>query len=301
MTDLSPILAELERLYDVAVDAFFPGNDTGRTREGSVYPSPRSTRLKQDRPIITLASKGRNRTRTGWYTPGVWSDSQEDVLAGLAGAPLGHNVKRAEIVVATELLANPVAAVAELCRQIVVHEQVLRRTYNHYPNPMGGILGSNGYYPENWSRLAHNIGCKATVDPEQPSRGWSKLTPGPVFIASIGADINTRVFDVARSNTAPLLKPGSRMKKWKCNCSVVRCATRLTGFCIGCSTPFTWAETNEPNPYEAPREQNSDDALSWPPASVAGLDDAPREIWPPAFGYPNGPDVTNPTKKESGQ
>lgn len=286
MTDLSPILAELERLYDVAVDAFFNGDYlTFNPKTELTDAVARSTRLKQDRPIITLASKGRNRTRTGWYTPGVWSDTQEDVLAGLAGAPLGHNVKRAEIVVATELLANPVAAVAELCRQIVVHEQVLQRTYNHYPNPMAGILGSNGYYPQSWERLARGIGCRATVDPEQPSRGWSKLEPGLEFVASIGAAINTRVFDVARSNTAPLLKPGSRMKKWRCNCSTVRCATRLTGFCIGCSTPFTWAETNEQNPYEAPREQNSDDGPT-------------REIWPPAFGYPNGPDVTTPTKKE---
>jgi len=248
MTELSPILAELERLYDVAVDLFWGG----------------AVELKQDRPVITLASKGRNRTRTGWYNPGVWSDSQEDILAGLAGESAAVQVKRAEIVVATELLSDPSTAVAELCRQVAVHKQVSHRRnngYDKYPDQLlNGLVGANGYYPERWTSLAWGFGCSASVDQEQPSRGWSKLSIQAEFKDRMEPLINTRVFDVARSNTAPTTRPGSRMKKWRCGCTTIRCATKVTAFCNTCGTLFTWAEANEPDPYNV-RPQNADEPV----------------------------------------
>lgn len=216
MAELSPILAELERLVPLLQVKYGLGTE--------------------DPPIVSLASMGRKRTQTGWYTPSVWVDAQEDTLAALAGVGADERklVSRAEVVIATEILGDPVQTVSELLRQLVVHQ----RGPKH-------VTGMNGYYPIIWRRLGWQYDHQVTVLDTQPSRGWSDWQPGPTFRTWAEENVNTAPFEVARNKDHTKERPGSRMKKWRCDCTTIRCATKVRAFCVGCGKQFEWAESKE--------------------------------------------------------
>lgn len=238
MAELSPILAELEKLYTKL--GGWKGLDVSNP------------------PIITLSSKGRKQTQTGWYNPGKWVDSQEDTLAALAGVESADRVQltRGEIVLATELLSDPVQTAAELYKQAIVHQW----SESHQGN-LEGIVGAQGYYPIAWKRLGLTHEFKAYVIPEQPSRGWAGWAPNPrnpgAWERWVRENMNLGVFEVARNSDAPLKRPGSRMKKWTCDCTTIRSATRVTATCTACSSVFFWAEAELPprNTYRVRPDQ----------------------------------------------
>ena len=240
VAELSPILAELERLYPLLRQMY-----GGRLHEAG----------GDSTPIINLASKGRKRTQVGWYERSVWNDSQEDTLAGLAGVLKVDRVEtqRAEITIATELLDDPVQTVAELLRQLIVHDRVARMRWQWRGQDcadISHIVGANGYYPIAWRQEAARFGFVASVLPDQPSRGWAGWAPGPDFLTWCKENINYRVFEVNRDSAAVAVRKGSRMKKWTCDCTTIRCATRVVGHCDRCGAKFAWAEKSEPDPYE---------------------------------------------------
>lgn len=229
MGNMSPIVAELERLYSEVVQRWFRpwlGDEDADA-------------LLAEPPMLTVASRGRKATVTGWYVPAVWKDTGEDLLSALAGdeesAPVA--LKRAEVVVASELVNRPVLVVAEIARQVMAHARVEMR------------VGENLYYPVIWEERAPEVGCTASINPKQPGKGWSLWKPGAEFKAWAEETIDLSVFDVKRIGLRARNKPGSRMKKWRCGCTTVRCATELSGLCVRCKKPWEWAEVNEANPY----------------------------------------------------
>jgi len=222
MSDLSPTLAELERLYRALV---YTDSD------GEAVPLfPRFKDLRNtESPVITVSSKGRKRNVSAWYVPAVWGDSGEDTLAALAGGPAtAVQTKRAEIVIASELLGNPDQAVAELARQMLVHAKRAKVSGNHY-------------YPQGWEYWAGFIGCRAYILPDQPSKGWAGLEIGPVFQAKAVPLIDYSAFAVERQSDKPA-KVGSRMHKWSCGCTTIRAAVLVKATCDKCKHPFRWAE-----------------------------------------------------------
>lgn len=221
MSDLSPTLAELERLYREMVGRDFSGPNT------PLFPRFEALR-KREAPVITVSSKGRKRNVTGWYVPAVWGDAGEDTLAALAGGPSTVQTKRAEIVIASELLGDPERAVAELARQMLVHSGWAKVSGNHY-------------YPQGWEWWAKGIGCRAHVLPDQPSKGWAGLEIGAEFRAKVVPLINYSNFTVERQSDAPA-KVGSRMHKWSCGCTTIRAAVLVKATCRKCTRPFRWAE-----------------------------------------------------------
>ena len=251
MAELSPILAELEKLYPKLVERY--GSEL--SYYSSHIPEP---------PVITLASKGRKRTQTGWYVPEVWVDSQEDVLASLAGVPEAERTRlsRAEIVLATELLEDPVQTAAELLRQTIVHWQ------------RGEVAGAQGYYPIWWEYSATRFGFKAPVLDDQPSRGWAGWKPNQPeeWKRWVFEHMNTSVFEVARKSDTTGPRPGSRMKKWTCGCTVIRSATQVKMVCEGCGNKVRWAEKNEPSPYFV--EEGGFNLLDWATQLSEELDKA---------------------------
>lgn len=261
--ELSPILAELERMAPKLAVQY------------------KLVNIADDLPVITLASRGRKRTQVGWYVPAVWKDQQEDVLAALAGIEATADERvlatKAEVVVATELLDNPVQTVGELLRQLVVHEQASR------PNAkLDKWVGQNGYYPIVWQNTAWKYDHTALVDPDQESRGWSKWVPTENFagvLESLG--FNKSMFDVARVGEAVAVRKGSRMKKWRCNCTTVRCAVNLVAECGDCDTPFYWAEPNEepPSIHYLTRPLSTDDAAVEHAANRAERQANPNRGW----------------------
>lgn len=230
--DLSSIIGELERMYGEALRHWFsdPAEWTIEAR----------TALEQP-PIVSVASRGRKRTVGGWYTPAVWFDSTDDLLAALAGtgASVAEPVKRAEIVVASEVLGDPVQTIAELCRQMAQHA-------------VGSLrVGENYYYPQSWEGIAARFGCTAEINSTQPSKGWSKVVPTPDFVKWCTATLNVGVFDVERDQTITAdAVPNSRMKKWTCGCTVVRSAVALAAVCARCHRAFWWAAPGESMPEQ---------------------------------------------------
>lgn len=261
MTELSPILAELERMYAEVCKVYSLST-----------PEP---------PIITLASKGRKRTCMGWYNQAVWSNHNEDALLALTGVRPGDKdyvapTKRAEIVIATELLGDPVQTVAELARQALVHRVVTSRLdQGFWPGkaigapPTNRIVGANAYYPEAWKNFASGVDCSAHIIPEQQSRGWAEFKPDTAFIKFVTDRLNYDVFEVSRKDEGMKAKVGSRMKKWSCGCTTVRCAIKLLATCEKCGHGFKWAEKGEPAPFGYPT-----DDTDLPPSAEAPFPDA---------------------------
>lgn len=221
--ELSPLVAELERLYVEAVYKWWGLGDA-------------PTIMLENRPAITIASRGRKSTVNGWYVPAVWSDTVDSVLDFLAGDDKAVVVKSAEIVIASEVLSDPVQAIAELVRQMLAHGDPNLR-------PKEGSF----YYGGRWSSIAASVDCVAAVNPEQPSKGLSLWIPGAAFKQWATETWNPVVWSVSRDSLAGV-KKGSRMKKWSCGCTIVRCATKLDSTCHKCGKLFKWAEV-EPNPY----------------------------------------------------
>jgi hypothetical protein len=236
MVELSPILAQLEQLYDRIDQDYYTPVTLEVVRHYTAAPQG----LTIDKPIIALSSKGKKRTQTGWYNPATWVDSQEDTLAQLAGAKADERalLTRAEIVLATELLKDPVETASELLRQYVVHLSY-SLGYKH-------LVGGQGYYPVLWQESRMNRATDHTgyVLPEQPSRGWGGWRPvhPAAWKQWVEANMDVTVFEVARNSDAPKEAAGSRMKKWRCKCTTIRCATRVLATCEKCSQPFVWAE-----------------------------------------------------------
>jgi hypothetical protein len=190
-----------------------------------------------DRPVISVASRGRKREVNAWYRPAVWSDVSDELLDSLIGPD--ENGKRevtrhAEIVVAAELLReDPVQIAAELARCM----------YCHYLAATGYALdvpGETNYYSAAWSDLAPRFLCTAERS-EQKNKGWSKLTPTDEFRATVGPLLRPDAFDMARDGS-PVGTAGSRMFKYRCACTTVRCATRLNATCASCGTFFVWED-----------------------------------------------------------
>jgi hypothetical protein len=138
--------------------------------------------------------------------------------------------------------------VAELARQLRVHSlrnEVLARGWGGTKQP---VVGAYGYYPEAWKRMADLMGYEASVNQDQPTRGWSVFKPKPEEAEFIKSVLNQAAFEVARDSEPVTVRKGSRMKKWRCNCTTVRCATKLEGHCDSCGAMFMWAEAREPAP-----------------------------------------------------
>ena len=252
MANLSPILAELEALYPKLVQTY----GAELQHWGAVNPDP---------PVITLASKGRKRTQTGWYNVAKWTDSQEDVLAGLAGVSTEdrEQLTRAEVVIATEILGEPKQAAAELLKQTIVHFYAAGHNDN-----VEGLVGAQGYYPEVWESVASRFGFIAVPLADQPSRGWASWFPNPQsqsgknWEAFLRDNLDQGRFEVARKSDAPLKRPGSRMKKWQCDCTVIRSATRVTATCHSCGKLFHWAEKELPPNDTYQMTQDQADAMA---------------------------------------
>lgn len=67
-----------------------------------------------------------------------------------------------------------------------------------------------------------------------------------VFSKWVQENMNTGVFEVSRNSDATLKRAGSRMKKWECDCTVIRSATKVTATCYTCNKAFHWAEKELP-------------------------------------------------------
>jgi hypothetical protein len=164
--------------------------------------------LKSDRPIITIQSKGKQKI-LGWFWQEKWTKGETNV---------------GEINICAEALnKNPV--------ETLVHEMV------HHANHIDNIKDCNGhgYHNKNFKERAELYGLNVNKDGRH---GWSCTSIAPK-LDSILKDIKIdyKVFELYRKENITIKAP-TKMIKYICKCTTIRCATSLKAKCLVCNEEF---------------------------------------------------------------
>jgi hypothetical protein len=168
--------------------------------------------LKAKRPIITIQTKGRSKGILGWHWSDKWQNGKEDV---------------SEINICAENLKDtPI--------ETLVHEMV------HHANAVEKIEDCNhhAYHNKHFKKRAESYGLNV----ENGDRhGWAHTSIGTKLAETLKKiNVNYEVFKLYRkpnlSTTAP-----TKMRKFSCGCTTVRCATDLDAVCNRCKNRFVEA------------------------------------------------------------
>ena len=166
--------------------------------------------IKHDRPIITIQTKGRAKQTLGWH----WADKWE----------LGKKTISEINICAEDLNKNPI--------ETLVHEMV------HHVNACDKIEDCNnaGYHNKAFKKTAESYGLNVE---KQGRHGWAHTSLKEDFFSTVLKDIkiNNKVFDLYRKTQLTFTAP-TKMKKYSCGCTNVRCATILEATCSKCNNNF---------------------------------------------------------------
>jgi hypothetical protein len=169
--------------------------------------------LKESRPIITIQTKGARKDILGWYWENKWTLNDKEI---------------GEInICAEELNKNPV--------ETLVHEMV------HYSNSCEKISDCN-------SQQYHNKAFKARAElyglnVEKNGRNGYSTTSISDNLKPIIDKIkpNELTFKLHRKAHFTVTAP-TKMKKYSCGCTTIRCATDLQAKCLKCNNNFVVKE-----------------------------------------------------------
>jgi len=165
-------------------------------------------KLKYPRPIITIQSKGRQKV-LGWHWENKWERGKQTI---------------SEInICAEELNNNPI--------ETLVHEMV------HYSNTCDKIEDCNSqqYHNKAFKERAEIYGLNVEKDGRH---GWG-LTSLSDNLKKIIEKIkpNEVTFKLYRKTHFTIIAP-TKMKKYSCGCTTIRCATYLEAKCLNCNNLF---------------------------------------------------------------
>jgi hypothetical protein len=165
--------------------------------------------LKYPRPIITIQSKGRQKQTLDWH----WADKWE----------VGKKTISEINICAEELNKNPI--------ETLVHEMV------HYSNTCDKIEDCNSqqYHNKAFKVRAENYGLNV----EKAGRwGWA-FTSVSDKLKKMLEEIkpNETIFKLYRKEHLSITAP-TKMKKYSCGCTTIRCATDLSAKCLKCNNEF---------------------------------------------------------------
>lgn len=165
--------------------------------------------FKYPRPIITIQSKGRNKNILGWFGANRWQQDDKEI---------------GEInICAEELKKTPV--------ETLVHEMA------HYSNFCEGIKDCNSqqYHNKEFKATAENYGLNV----EKEGRwGWAFTKPTEKLQVILNdLKINYDIFKLYRKPKLATVAP-TKMKKFRCECTTIRCATDLQATCKLCDKDF---------------------------------------------------------------
>ncbi len=168
--------------------------------------------LKGDRPLIVIQTKGRQNV-LGWH----WADKWE----------LGKKSISEITICAEELKNNPI--------ETLVHEMV------HYSNNLDKINDCNSqqYHNKAFKERAELYGLNVEKDGRH---GWAITSLSDSLkkvIDLIKPDY--KVFELCRKIHLTITAP-TKMKKWTCGCTTVRCAVILQAKCLSCNNEFKETE-----------------------------------------------------------
>jgi len=165
--------------------------------------------LKEPRPIITIQSKGRQKDSLGWYWDKKWQVGKKEI---------------GEInICAEELNKNPI--------ETLVHEMV------HYSNSCEKIEDCNSqqYHNKTFKVRAESYGLNVEKDGRH---GWAHTSLSDNLKKIIGEiKPNEITFKLYRKTHFTIVAP-TKMKKFSCGCTTIRCATTLEAKCLICNNNF---------------------------------------------------------------
>ena len=165
--------------------------------------------LKYPRPIITIQSKGRKKDTLGWHWADKWS--------------LGNKTISEINICAEDLNKNPI--------ETLIHEMV------HYGNTCEKIEDCNSqqYHNKAFKERAELYGLNVEKDGR---RGWA-FTSLSDNLKNILKEINPNgnIFKLYRNEPFLTISP-TKMKKYSCGCTTIRCATNLQAKCLKCNNEF---------------------------------------------------------------
>ena len=165
--------------------------------------------IKAKRPIITIQTQGRRNTTLGWYWKNKWKRGKERI---------------SEINICAESLnKNPI--------ETLIHEMV------HYYNALNNISDCNSqqYHNKYFKQRAENYGLNVKKDGRH---GWSNTSISDTLQKVIDKiKINKQVFLLCRKLNI-ITKSHTKMLKYSCGCTIVRCATILNAQCKKCNNEF---------------------------------------------------------------
>ena len=160
------------------------------------------------RPIITIQTKGMSNS-LGWHWKDKWQFKKKNI---------------SEINICAESLSEDVI-------ETLIHEMV------HYHNASLDIEDCNQhqYHNKRFKEMAENYGLNV----EKSGRhGWSATSISKALQKIISkVKINKKVFNLYRKKNI-VIKSITKMIKYRCDCTIVRCATDLQANCIKCNKPF---------------------------------------------------------------
>jgi len=166
-------------------------------------------KLKAVRPLITIQTKGRQKQVLGWHWEDKWKVNNKSI---------------SEINICAENLnKNPI--------ETLVHEMV------HCSNSFDKIKDCNSqqYHNKYFKLKAESYGLNV----EKNGRyGWSSTSISDKLTEILNRiKVNYTIFKLYRKTDMTTTAP-TKMKKFRCECTTVRCAVDLNAKCLKCNKLF---------------------------------------------------------------
>ncbi len=161
------------------------------------------------RPLITIQTKGSKKNTLGWYWKNKWHHNGKDI---------------SEINICAEELSDKII-------QTLIHEMV------HYHNASLDILDCNQhqYHNKHFRDRAESYGLNVE---KNGRHGWAFTTISESLQKELNKlKIKKQVFTLHRKRNKTVTAK-TKMIKYVCNCTTVRCATNLQATCDKCGKKF---------------------------------------------------------------
>ena len=161
------------------------------------------------RPLITIQSKGQQKNTLGWYWKNKWQYNKQ---------------KLSEINICAESLSKKAV-------ETLIHEIV------HYHNASLNIPDCNAhnYHNKNFKAKAESYGLNVKTNGRY---GYSHTSLSKSLQKIINTlNIDKKVFSLYRKQNITT-KSITKMIKYTCDCTTVRCATNLQAQCKRCGKDF---------------------------------------------------------------
>ena len=168
---------------------------------------------KLENILITLQTKGRGNF-AGWCWAEKWVSKESS---------------HTEINISAEYLT----AGYETLMEVLIHEMA------HAINSQNGIkdCSKTQYHNKHFKASAELAGLHV----ENGKKGWAytSIAKGGIAEKALNEiDINRDVFIYQRKEQGSKVKAPTKMKKWSCGCTNVRCAVELLAECQDCGNEF---------------------------------------------------------------